>query len=158
MSKDSSNQHFTPPRKAKPIDPVQRFGMEVNCETIYVVFCGGFPTLSAHLYFQKDVEVCHVSDAGELREVLTGADGVPADLAVIYSDDFQTLPPMTFFSPVDSHETTVVFSLDADTTKDGELEKWYALIDSLRPKKRQFVEGLKLYEKLHLESKEDVVL
>lgn len=158
MSKDSSNQHFAPPRKARPIDPVLRFGMEVNYETIYVILCGGFPTLSAYLYFQKDVEVCHVSDAGELREVLTGADGVPADLAVIYSDDFQTLPPMTFFSPVDSHETTVVFSLDADTTKDGELEKWYALIDSLRPKKRQFVEGLKLYEKLHLESKEDVVL
>ena len=154
MSKDSSNQHFTPPRKAKPIDPVQRFGMEVNCETIYVVFCGGFPTLSAYLYFQKDVEVCHVSDAGELREVLTGADGVPADLAVVYSYDFQNLPPMTFFSPVDGHETTVKFSLDTEIDEDR-LNEWYALIDSLRAKKRQFVEGMKLYQKLHPEVKEE---
>ena len=157
MSKDSSNQHFTPPRNAKPIDPVLRFGMEVNYKTIYVVFCGGFPTLSAYLCFQEDVEVYHVSDAGELREVLTGADGVPADLAVVYSYDFQTLPPMTFFSPVDGHETTVKFSLDTEIDEDR-LNEWYSLIDSLRAKKKRFVEGFLLYQKLHPESKEDVAL
>nr|WP_325186642.1 hypothetical protein [uncultured Oscillibacter sp.] len=155
MSKDSSNQHFTPPRKAKPIDPVQRFGMEVNCETIYVVFCGGFPTLSAYLYFQKDVEVCHVSTAEELRGLLTGADGIPADLAVIYSPDFQILPPMAFFSPVDGHETMVQFSLDAAIADEDGLNEWCSLIDSLRAKKRQFVEGYKRYSELYPESKED---
>ena len=63
MSKDSSNQIFTPPRNAKPIDPVLRFGMEMN-------------------------------------------------------------------------------------------DQWYALIDSLRPQKQQFVEGYMLYSKLHPESEE----
>ena len=157
MSKDSSNQHFTPPRKAKPIDPVQRFGMEVNCETIYVVFCGGFPTLSAYLCFQENVEVYHVGTVGELRELLTGADGIPADLIVIYSHDFQALPPMAFFSPVDGHEFTVIFSVDVMADSE-ELNGWYALVDSLRPKKKRFVEEFLLYQKLHPESKEDVVL
>ncbi len=153
MSKDSSNQHFTPPRSAKPIDPVLRFGMEMNYQTIYVVLCGGFPALSAYLCFQEGVEVYHVDSAGELRELLTSADGIPADLVVIYSYDFQNLPPMTFRSPVDGHESTVMFSLDVDITKDGEIEKWYALIDSLRPQKQQFVEGYVQYSKLHPESK-----
>lgn len=151
MYSENVNQHFTPPRRAKPIDPVLRFGMEVNYQTIYVVLCGGFPSLAAYLYFRENVEVCHVRTTEELRELLTGAEGIPADLAVIYSDTFRDLPPMTFRSPVDGHESTVVFSLDADITKDGELDKWYALIDSLRLQKRQFVEGMKLYQKLHPE-------
>lgn len=155
MSTDSSNQHFTPPRNAKPIDPVLRFGMEMNHKTIYVVFCGGFPTLSAYLCFQEDVEVYHVSTAEELRGLLTGADGIPADLAVIYSHDFQTLPPMAFFSPVDGHETMVQFSLDAAIADEDGLNEWCSLIDSLRAKKRQFVEGYKRYSELYPESKED---
>ena len=48
MSTDNSNQYFTPPRNAKPIDPVLRLGREINADTIYVLFCGGFPTLSAY--------------------------------------------------------------------------------------------------------------
>ncbi len=42
MSTDSSNQHFTPPRKAKPIDPVQRFGIS---EQGYGFSVGGTTTL-----------------------------------------------------------------------------------------------------------------
>lgn len=155
MSADHPNQHFTPPRMAKPIDAVLRFGMEMNYGTIYVLFCGGFLTLSAYLCFRENVEVYDVDNVEELRELLTSADGVPADLVVIYNDSFQNLPPMTFRSPVDGHESTIVFSLDADLTKDGELDKWYALVDSLRPKKQQFVEEYRLYSKLHPESKED---
>ena len=70
-------------------------------------------------------------------------------------EKYQNLPPMTFCSPVDGHESTVVFSLDADMTKEEEQEKWYALVDSLRPKKQKFVEGYMLYSKLHPEPKED---
>ncbi len=154
MNTDNSNQHFTPPRMAKPIGPVQRFGMEMDYGTIYVLFCGGFPTLTAHLSFRENVEVYRVNSAGELREQLTGADGIPADLVVIYDDRFQSLPPMTFRSPVDGHESTVVFSLDADMTKEGELEKWYALADSLRAKKQKNAESYLLYGKLHSELKE----
>ena len=157
MSIDSSSQHFTPPRNVKPIDPVLRLGMEFDAETIHVVFCGGFPTLSAYLCFQENVEVYHVGTVGELRELLTGADGIPADLIVIYSHDFQALPPMAFFSPVDGHEFTVIFSVDVIADSE-ELNGWYALVDSLRPKKKRFVEEFLLYQKLHPESKEDVVL
>lgn len=155
MAANTSNSTFTPLRNAKPIDPVLRFGMEMNYKTIYVVFCGGFPTLSAYLCFQEDVEVYHVSTAEELRGLLTGADGIPADLAVIYSHDFQTLPPMAFFSPVDGHETMVKFSLDAAIADEDGLNEWCSLIDSLRAKKWQFVEGYKRYSELHPESKED---
>ena len=154
MSTDNSNQHFTPPRIAKPIDPALRYGMELNYKTIYVLFCGGFPTLTAHLSFRENVDVYRVNNVEELRELLSGADGVPADLVVIYDEKYQNLPPMTFCSPVDGHESTVVFSLDADMTKEEELEKWYALVDSLRPKKQKFVEGYMPYSKLHPESKE----
>lgn len=155
MSENSENAYFTPPRNAKPIDPVLRLGMEINADTIYVLFCGGFPTLSAYLCFRENVEVYHVSDVGELRELLNSADGIAADLIVIYNDKLQDLPPMTFRSPVDGYESTVIFSLDADTTIEGELEKWYTLVDNLRPRKREFVEGLCLYCKLHPESKGD---
>ncbi len=158
MNTDNSNQHFTPPRIAKPIDPVQRYGMEMNYKTIYVLFCGGFPSLSVYLCYRENVEVYDVRDIEELREQLTGADGIPADLVVIYDDKFQNLPPLTYRSPVDGHEFTIVFSLDADITKEGELEKWYALVDSLRPKKQKFVEGYMLYSKLHPESKEGVAI
>ena len=154
MSTDNS-QYFTPPRIAKPIDPALRYGMELNYKTIYVVFCGGFPTLTVHLSFQENVEVYRVNNVEELRELLNSADGVPADLVVIYDEKYQNLPPMTFCSPVDGHESTVVFSLDADMTKEEELEKWYALVDSLRPKKQKFVEGYSQYCKLHPEPKED---
>lgn len=155
MEANTNNSAFTPPRNAKPIDPVLRFGMEMNYKTIYVVFCGGFPTLSAYLCFQEDVEVYHVSTAEELRGLLTGADGIPADLAVIYSHDFQTLPPMAFFSPVDGHETMMKFSLDTAIANEDGLDEWCSLIDSLRVQKRQFVEGYKRYSELHPESKED---
>ena len=155
MSTDNSNQHFTPPRIAKPIDPAVRYGMEMNYGTIYVLFCGGFPSLSAYLCFRENVEVYDVRDVEELREQLTSADGVPADLVVIYDEKYQNLPPMTFCSPVDGHESTIVFSLDVDFPKEDELEKWYALVDSLRPKKQKFVEGYSQYCKLHPEPKED---
>ncbi len=157
MSTDNS-QYFTPPRIAKPIDPAVRYGMEMNYGTIYVLFCGGFPTLTAHLSFRENVDVYRVNSAEELRELLTGADGIPADLVVIYDDKFQSLPPLTYRSPVDGHEFTIVFSLDVDFTKDEELEKWYALVDSLRPQKQKFVEGYMLYSKLHPESKEGVAI
>ncbi len=155
MNTDNSNQHFTPPRMAKQIDPVQRFGMEADYGTIYVLFCGGFPTLTAHLSFRENVEVYRVNSVEELREQLTGAEGIPADLVVIYDDRFQSLPPLTFCSPVDGHESTVVFALDADLTKEGEVEKWYALVDSLRTKKQKYVEGYSQYCKLHPVPKED---
>ena len=154
MSENNESAYFTPPRMAKSIDPVLRYGMELNYGTIYVLFCGGFPSLSAYLCFRENVEVYDVRDVEELREQLTSADGVPADLVVIYDDKYQNLPPLTYRSPVDGHEFTIVFSLDVDFTKEEELEKWYALVDSLRPKKQQFVEGYMLYSKLHPESKE----
>ena len=154
MSTDNS-QYFTPPRIAKPIAPALRYGLELNYKTLYVLFCGGFPTLTAHLSFRENVEVYRVNNVEELRELLNSADGVPADLVVIYDEKYQKLPPMTFCSPVDGHESTVVFSLDADMTKEEELEKWYALVDSLRPQKQKFVEGYSQYCKLHPEPKED---
>ena len=154
MSENNESAYFTPPRMAKPIDSVLRYGMELNYGTIYVLFCGGFPTLTAHLSFRENVEVYRVNNVEDLRELLNSADGVPADLVVIYDDKFQNLPPLTYRSPVDGHESTVVFSLDADMTKEEELKKWYALVDSLRPKKQKFVEGYMLYSKLHPESKE----
>lgn len=157
MSTDNS-QYFTPPRIAKPIDPALRYGMELNYKTIYVLFCGGFPTLTAHLSFRENVDVYRVNNVEELRKQLTSADGIPADLVLIYDDKFQNLPPMTFCSPVDSHESTVVFALDADLTQKDELDKWYALVDSLRTKKQEFVEGYNQYFKLHPGSKEGIAL
>ena len=155
MSTDPSSQYFTPPRLTKPIDPILRYSMGINAKTIYVVFCGGFPTLTAHLCFQENVEVYRAVNIEELRELLTGANGIPADLVVINSYEFQSLPPLTFCSPVDGHESTVVFSLYSDLTKEGEVEKWYTLVDSLRTKKQKFVEGYSQYCKLHPEPKED---
>ena len=154
MSENNESAYFTPPRITKPIDPVLRYGMELNYGTIYVLFCGGFPSLEVYLSFRKNVEVYSVETVDELRELMNSADGVPADLVVIYDDKFQNLPPLTYRSPVDGHECMVVFSLDVDFTKEGELEKWYALIDSLRPKKQEFVEGYIKYSKLHPELKE----
>ncbi len=92
MSENSESAYFTPPRIAKPIGPAVRYGMEMNYKTIYVLFCGGFPSLTAHLSFRENVDVYRVNSAEELREQLTGADGIPADLVVIYDDKFRAFP------------------------------------------------------------------
>lgn len=43
MEANANNSAFTPLRNTKPIDPVLRFGMEMNYKTIYVVFTVAFP-------------------------------------------------------------------------------------------------------------------
>lgn len=155
MCENNENAYFTPPHSVKPIDPAIRLGMEINADTIHVLFCGGFPTLSAYLCFRENVEVYYVRGVEELRETLNSANGIPPDLIVIYSDKMQGLPPLIFRSPVDGYESTVLFSLDVDITIEGELDRWYSLVDCLRPIKHDFVKGLSLYRKLHSQLKED---
>jgi len=151
----TESRHFTPPHIAKPIDPVLRFGMEMNYGTLYVVLCGGFPTLMAHLCYQENVDVFTVRTVGELRELLAGADGIPADLAIVYSDTMQGLPPLTFRSPVDGHESTVIFTLDPMIGDGERFSGIDALASQLLEKKEQFVKGYSEYSRNHPGVKEE---
>lgn len=152
----TESQHFTPPRVAKAIGPVLRLEMEINYGTLYVVLCGGFPTLMAYFCFREDVEVFTVRTVEELRGLLTGADGIPADLAVVYSDTMQGFPPLTFRSPVDGHESTVIFTLDPLATDKDRFSEIDTLAGQLLEKKEQFVKGYRAYSRIYPGDKEEM--
>ena len=77
------------------------------------------------------------------------ADGIPADLVVVEMHTMTDLPQMSFFSPADDHESTVVFSPDL-FPDDERVGEFYAMVDGMLEKKRQHTE--KIWELLGKEN------
>lgn len=88
-----------------------------------------------------------VRTSAELKETLLDEGGIPADLVFVEAHRLSDLPQMSFFSPADDHESTVVFSPDL-FPDDGQVSGFYAMVDGMLEKKRQQTEKIwKLFEK-----------
>ena len=94
------------------LTPVQRTAICLDGEQLCVMLCGSLPTLMAYLLVRDDVRLYAVRTSAELKETLTDADGIPADLVIVEERVMKDLPQMSFFSPADDHESVVVFLPD----------------------------------------------
>lgn len=129
------------------LTPVQRTAICLDSGQLCVVLCGSLPTMMAHLLVRDDVLLYTVRTSADLKETLMDEGGVPADLVFVEAHHLSDLPQMSFFSPADDHESTVVFSPDL-FPDDGQVGEFYAMIDRMLEKKRQQKEKIwKLFEK-----------
>ena len=78
-----------------------------------------------------------VRTSAELKETLTDADGIPADLVIVEAHAMAGLPRMSFFSPADGHESGVIFSPDPFITDEKRFGEIYALTDKMLVEKQQ---------------------
>lgn len=127
----------------------QRTALSLDGGHLCVILCGGLPTMMAHLLVRDNVLLYVVRTSAELKETLTDADGVPADLVVVEAHAMADLPQMSFFSPADGHESAVVFSPDL-FPDDERVGEFYTMIDGMLEKKRQQTE--KIWELLGKEN------
>lgn len=123
------------------LTPVQRTAISLDVGHLCVILCGSLPTMMAHLLVRDDVLLYAVRTSAELKETLTDADGIPADLVVVEMHTMTDLPQMSFFSPADDHESTVVFSPDL-FPDDERVGEFYAMVDGMLEKKRQQTEKI----------------
>ena len=134
---------YTPHR----LTPVQRTAISLDSEHLCVILCGSLPTMMAYLLVRDDVLLYAVRTSAELKETLLDEGGIPADLVFVEAHRLSDLPQMSFFSPADDHESTVVFSPDL-FPDDGQVSGFYAMVDGMLEKKRQQTEKIwKLFEK-----------
>ncbi len=122
------------------LTPAQRTAICLDGEQLCVMLCGGLPTLMAYLLVRDDVRLYAVRTSAELKETLTDADGIPADLVIVEAHAMAGLPQMSFFSPADDHESAVVFSPDLFPDDEERIGEIYALVDGMLEKKRQRIE------------------
>ena len=132
------------------LTPAQRLAICLDGKQLCVMLCGSLPTLMARLMFKDNVLLYAVHTGAELKETLTDADGIPADLVIVEAHTMADLPQMSFFSPADNHESEVIFSPDpfiADEKRFGEI---YGLIDKMLGEKQQRIE--KVWELIEKET------
>lgn len=130
------------------LTPVQRTAICLDGEQLCVMLCGSLPTLMAHLLVRDDVRLYAVRTSAELKETLTDADGIPADLVIVEAHTMAGLPQMSFFSPADNHESEVIFSSDPFITDEERFGEIYALIDKMLVEKQQRIEKVwELFER-----------
>ena len=131
------------------LTPVQRTAIILDGGHLCVILCGSLPTMMAHLLVRDDVLLYAVRTSAELKETLMDEGGIPADLVFVEAHRLTDLPQMSFFSPADDHESTVVFSPDL-FPDDGQVSEFYAMVDGMLEKKRQHTE--KIWELLGKEN------
>ena len=130
------------------LTPDQRLAICLDREQLCVMLCGSLPTLMAQLMFKDNVLLYAVRTGAELKETLTDADGIPADLVIVEAHTMADLPQMSFFSPADGHESAVVFSPDPFIGDEERIGEIYTLVDGMLVRKQQQIEKVwKLYEK-----------
>lgn len=130
------------------LTPVQRTAICLDGEQLCVMLCGSLPTLMAYLLVRDDVRLYAVRTSAELKETLTDADGIPADLVFVEERVMTDLPQMSFFSPADDHESVVVFLPDLFPDDEERIGGIYALVDGTLARKRQRIGKIwELFEK-----------
>lgn len=68
--------------------------------------------------------------------MLIDENGIPADLAIVETHTMADLPRMSFFSPSDDHECTVMFTPDPFIGDKISLNEIYAVMEELLSKKQ----------------------
>ena len=130
------------------LTPVQRTAICLDREQLCVMLCGSLPTLMAYLLIRDDVLLYAVRTSAELRETLTDADGIPADLVIVEERVMKDLPQMSFFSPADDHESVIVFLPDLFPDDEERIGGIYALVDGTLARKQQRIGKIwELFEK-----------
>lgn len=128
-----------PPSIPHPVSAQLRTAMCLDDRKLYIVLCGSLPTLLANLMFMENIQLYHVHTSTELKEMLMDGNGIPADLAIVEAHILADLPKMSFFSPSDDHECTVMFTPDPFIGDNERLNEIYAVIDELLVHKQQQV-------------------
>ena len=148
----------SPPLIPHPVSPEQRTAMRLDDRKLYVVLCGSLPTLLANLMFKENIRFYGVHTSTKLKDMLMDENGIPADLAIVEAHTLAALPQMSFFSPTDDHECTVMFTPDPFIGDNIRLNEIYAVMDELLLKKQLWIKELREQIQQYVECKEGEVI
>lgn len=86
--------------------------------------------------YRENIQLYGVRTGTDLKNMLIDENGIPADLAIVEPHTMADLPRMSFFSPSDDHECTVMFTPDPFIGDKISLNEIYAVMEELLSKKQ----------------------